>query len=510
MNSLQNQKLADSLSAAKAAASNHVVKSADLIRADRERLIKANYLVEVIRGWYILTIPEGAGTTTLWHSNYWNFISVYLTNRFGADGYCLTPESSLDLYSGQNHIPHQITVMTKKTSNQPVKLMLETSILLYKDEKSFPREFKSGLNINAFKKPEALARATPSYFKMSPLNTELAIKTLSSIPELSRFLLDENLQAAAGRISGALQKFGDHKSSKQIIDDMEGAGYTVKPVNPFEQKPYLDSIRIKSPYSGRLEALWNEMRSDVIKEFTNVPKVAVEKETLRIIKRLYKEDSYHSLSIEGYQVTEELIERIKTGTYSPETDDSDTRSALAAKGYLAAFEAVQESILKVIKDKELPSEVFYDDVQGWYRSLFSPTVAAGILKPADLAGYRDHPVYIRDSQHVPIPVHALTDSMETLYKLLSKEEHYGVAAVLGHFFFGFIHPYSDGNGRIARFLMNLILISGGYSWTVVRITKRDQYLDGLEEASTKRDIIPFTKFIISEMNYWKDFIDQRK
>jgi len=41
-----------------------------------------------------------------------------------------------------------------------------------------------------------------------------------------------------------------------------------------------------------------------------------------------------------------------------------------------------------------------------------------------------------------------------------------VRAVLGHWLFGYIHPYPDGNGRMARFLMNVVLASGGYSWTI--------------------------------------------
>jgi len=40
--------------------------------------------------------------------------------------------------------------------------------------------------------------------------------------------------------------------------------------------------------------------------------------------------------------------------------------------------------------------------------------------------------------------------------------------VLGHFVFVYIHPYLDGNGRIGRFLMNLMLAAGGYPWTVTR------------------------------------------
>ncbi|HRH89073.1 MAG TPA: Fic family protein, partial [Rubrivivax sp.] len=41
--------------------------------------------------------------------------------------------------------------------------------------------------------------------------------------------------------------------------------------------------------------------------------------------------------------------------------------------------------------------------------------------------------------------------------------------MLGHFLFVHIHPYSDGNGRIGRFILNTFLASGGYPWTVIRV-----------------------------------------
>jgi len=49
---------------------------------------------------------------------------------------------------------------------------------------------------------------------------------------------------------------------------------------------------------------------------------------------------------------------------------------------------------------------------------------------------------------------------------MSPHLHPGVRAVLGRWLFGYIHPYPDGNGRMARFVMNAMLASGGYPWTV--------------------------------------------
>ena len=67
--------------------------------------------------------------------------------------------------------------------------------------------------------------------------------------------------------------------------------------------------------------------------------------------------------------------------------------------------------------------------------------------------------------------------------------------------FGYIHPYPDGNGRIARFLMNAMLASGGYPWTVIRVEDRDKYLNALESASVENDIKPFASFIAERVQW---------
>ncbi len=74
-----------------------------------------------------------------------------------------------------------------------------------------------------------------------------------------------------------------------------------------------------------------------------------------------------------------------------------------------------------------------------------------------------------------------------------------VRAVLGHWLLGYIHPYPDGNGRMARFVMNVMLASGGYPWTVIRVQDRDTYLAALENASIDQDIEPFARFVAEQV-----------
>jgi Fic family protein len=48
---------------------------------------------------------------------------------------------------------------------------------------------------------------------------------------------------------------------------------------------------------------------------------------------------------------------------------------------------------------------------------------------------------------------------------------------------------------MARFLMNLMLASGGYLWTVIPVKERKIYMNSLEKSSVEGDIEPFTIFI---------------
>lgn len=85
--------------------------------------------------------------------------------------------------------------------------------------------------------------------------------------------------------------------------------------------------------------------------------------------------------------------------------------------------------------------------------------------------------------------------MPVLFDLLSEEESPQVRVVLGHFIFVYIHPYTDGNGRIGRFLMNLMMAAGGYPWLVIPVDSRHAYMAALEKASVEGDIIPFARFL---------------
>ncbi len=112
---------------------------------------------------------------------------------------------------------------------------------------------------------------------------------------------------------------------------------------------------------------------------------------LKHIEANHVADAYYSLSIEGYRVSPELIARVQNGRWNPDRDNGDPirRNALAARGYRQAFQAIGKNIEKVLKVARAGTGV-RKDRGAWYPELFAPSIATGLLKPVDLAGYRNY------------------------------------------------------------------------------------------------------------------------
>ena len=271
---------------------------------------------------------------------------------------------------------------------------------------------------------------------------------------------------------------------------MKAAGYDVRETDPFDLNQTFVSVSPPvAPIIGRLNAMWEMFRSPVMELFPEAPGLPSDTNAyLRAVDDIYISDAYHSLSIEGYLVSPELIERVRSGHWDPDHHDDDRkgRDALAARGYWQAFQIVKESIARILVGED-PGALVRTAHGEWYRELFQPSVAAGLIPASVLAGYRNEAVFLRNSRHVPPRWEAVRDAM--------------VRAVLGHWLFGYIHPYPDGNGRVARFMMNAMLASGGYPWTIIRHEDRDTYLAALEAASVDMNIEPFVRLVAEQVQW---------
>ena len=474
-----------------------VIKGNQLTQTHRERLVKNGFLKNVIRGWYIPTRPdEKLGESTSWFASFWDFCGTYLTERFGNDWW-LSPEQSLAIHSGNWSVPAQLLVRSTKGNNNVIQLPFNTSIF----------EIKSTLNVSAVERVDkanvlslssSLVYSSSIVYRESPIDICTALAAVQNSSQVLEILLEGGHSVVAGRLAGAFRNIGNKKIADEIMKTMKTAGYDVREQNPFDSPTPIDfNLRIKSPYVNRIKAMWKEMGTAIPEYFPEPPGLPPDKDAyIKKVDDLFTTDAYHSLSIEGYQVSEELIERVGNDDWNPEGNEEDKqqKNAMAAKGYWQAFQVVKESIRKVISG-ENPGELTDMAHGDWYRALWGPSVSAGLLKPSDLAGYRNGPVFIKQSKHVPPNRDAVREAMPTLFELLEEEADASIRTVLGHFIFVYIHPYMDGNGRIARFLMNTMLASGGYPWTIIKVESRSEYMAALEQASVGLNIKPFSKFI---------------
>lgn len=474
------------------------IKTSEINRTHRERLTKNGFLKEVAKGWYLAANPnENLGDSTSWYASYWQFCSRYLNDKYQKD-YCISAEQSLLIHSGNNTVPSQLIIRSPKAPNKNIPLLHNTSLFEMKSPLSNTAEIIEVNGIRMLTLISALINCSSTMFEKNPTDLRAVLALIPDASALLKQLLDGSHSVIAGRLAGAFRNMGQIQIADEIISTMKMADFDVRETDPFENKLAIKlSFRERSPYANRIKIMWEEYRKVVIKIFPFGPGLAENHENyLSSVDQIYLTDAYHSLSIERYTVSVDLIEKVRSGNWNIEANDKDRmqRDAMAARGYWQATQSIKNSIKKILNGAN-SGTVAHEDHTKWYQELFAPSVSVGILKASDLSGYRTNQVYISQSQHVPMNKDAVRDAMPILFELLEKESNSGVRAVLGHFIFVYIHPYMDGNGRMARFLMNLMLASGGYPWTVIPVQERETYMDVLEKASVEGNIEPFTIFI---------------
>lgn len=481
-----------------------VVRGKQIKNSSRLLLLEQGYLREILKGWYFVSDPLAEpGDTTPFYANYWEYLGGYLAERFGTE-YCLTAEHSLLRHAQHNVVPKQVNVMLAVSQSQVQELAFGHSVVLYPGGKSFPASVdqESLMGIRCMSAPYCLVMLNPRYFKEYAREVQIVMGKVID-PSAIAAMVDINA-AGVARLVSAYRRIGRTAFADDIVKQLAGLKTTLNiEGDPFAGEPvYQLGTPDRSPLYHRIKVLWAQHRETVLASRPVKARVIMSSaDYLAHVEAIRVEDAYHSLSIERYRVTPELIRKVAEGVWDPaaNTQDQGQIDAMAARGYLDAFQLVKEdagqAYSKRAEKSVVASQLFNDRHQAWFQKLFGPSVDAGILERRDLVGYRRHMVFLRGSLHVPPHFDYVRDGMEALRECLAEEPDAFVGAVLGHWLFGFIHPYMDGNGRMARFTMNLMLASGGYPWTVIRVEDRANYMAALEKASVDDDLSTFSALI---------------
>ena len=191
-------------------------------------------------------------------------------------------------------------------------------------------------------------------------------------------------------------------------------------------------------------------------------------ETLKSLRGYYRIGlTYSSNALEGNSLTESetkvVIEDGLTIEGKPLRDVYEAVGHAHAYDYihtLAASKPLEESdILELHR-------LFYEKIDG------------------EKAGhYRTVPVFISGSKYAVSPPARIESDMKKFVKWFNDHEHKLPTpefAALAHQKFVFIHPFIDGNGRVARLILNLALIRGEYTIALIPAILRHEYVQSLE------------------------------
>ena len=203
---------------------------------------------------------------------------------------------------------------------------------------------------------------------------------------------------------------------------------------------------------------------------------------IELEKWLKTELAYTSNAIEGNTLTRKetqlVIEENLTSSSKP------LRNYIEAVNHAKAF----NKILGLIENNERINEKEVLDI---HRIILTG------LDDINAGFYRNCRVRISGSNSIlPNPL-KVPELMTDFYNWLEDSiEEEPLTAIMAHLKFVSIHPFTDGNGRTARLLMNAILLKYGYVPIIVRPTDRKKYLSAIEAYQTKGEETTYIKLML--------------
>jgi Fic family protein len=253
----------------------------------------------------------------------------------------------------------------------------------------------------------------------------------------------------------------------------------------------LDSSR--DPWLDRLRVMIRDSRDQIAPILSDAAERRPPLEDLlKQARERRSHDAYHSSSIEGYRLRMEEVSQL-LGPESGEGSIDDLASRVAVVGYARAFDALLARIERTDDRLSLSSQLILD----LYTGLFAPSVEAGLVDRAGLQRYRNGPVYIRNTMYVPPNADKVPALMEvTIEEMNTIPVQDGMLrGILTHLWFVWAHPFVDGNGRVARFLMNAALLAARHPWLTIRVDQRAEYFRALRRAQIDEEYTAFARFI---------------
>lgn len=220
-------------------------------------------------------------------------------------------------------------------------------------------------------------------------------------------------------------------------------------------------------------------------------------------RRLRIAANHHSTAIEGNVLT--LAETEAYLLYGALPEGKPLREVLEIRGHDDALSEVEAALAR--PDDEVLTEAF---VLRLHETVMQPVVeheaAESGLPPSParpVGAYKVLPNSVETDAGTKVFTppeetgEALRDLLASVRFRLDEGTHPVAAAAEFHARFAAIHPFYDGNGRLARLLTDLILRRCGYPEALVPVEDREEYLGFLQRAETE-GYAPFTGYLAAQ------------
>jgi Fic family protein len=186
------------------------------------------------------------------------------------------------------------------------------------------------------------------------------------------------------------------------------------------------------------------------------------------------------------------------------TDAPETKARLEAAGHQAALSYVdglaeQKAPLYQVELLKLHRLIF---AQSW------PEIAGRFrIENVEITGTS----YLPSHWHqVPTLVYQALGALNYRLARLDSDDVQNIigSAAQAHYDIAAIHPFRDGNGRVARLVLNYVFRYFDLPYVVIPREERDRYLDALE-AANRGDMTLFTNFVAEQYEHSLDhMLDQ--
>lgn len=470
----------------------------------RALLLRGGYAIEAAGGQaWILKTPDREMDQDLCLRNYWSLVQAILTNYRPA---ALERESAVQLYLEDVTPPKRIRIRHGSSqSNYAFEICNGLDVQVMPGEVILEQTKRIDVDGATLlvDRPERTLFALPLTTLREHLDDVLIwLRSLVlSRPALEaewvrlprplviRRLAEMSRDAGNARVAEQLDDLLATHHGQHISRARTGVGVNI--VIP----QVISQARSTSPWLARHEVTFRRFFERMREELTSHIMGPRRVERTRLVEQARAakaHDAFHSTTIEGYRIAPEEVSAVIAGRAVGGHDPEDVKARMAVKGYSVAF----DRCVSVINQTGEGLEITESPIQQLYQDLFSPSVEAGIVDADALRGWRVRPAYLRGARYVPPSPDKVPQLMHQHISLVNElTEPALVRAALVHLDFVTIHPFPDGNGRIARLLMDLCLVTAGFPWITIRTDDRARYFADLEAATIDEDPIPFARFI---------------